>query len=225
MRLKRVISATALLIIVLVSASSWAGTIMNLPIKGGGIFAYGAGERIPRFYAHGIRVGDLSYGSNTLPILGGRLGFSGGTFLGSSGNDFFWGAGGSISVKGCADLNHDGKCGSGDFKGTLITGKFLSAELIMKNGKEFLEAQISDQLNPQLAALLNLPDTTYHGKIELLLTRLGNGKWWVHDRVQGGFLNNYGTIPEAPSLWMLGASLVVLGVGRFSWRVIASPAD
>lgn len=210
----------ALFILIVACAPAWAGNILDLPVKGGGIFSYGAGELSPRFYGRGIRVGDLSYGG-TLPILRGRLDFSGGNFLHSSGKSWFWGPGGSISVRGCADLNHDGRCGSGDFKGTLITGTFLDTEVITQNGKEILEAQIVDQINPQLATLLHLSNSTYRGELELLLANFGRNRWWVHDRIQGGFLRSSGTIPEPPSIWLLGASLVCLGASRFA-RVLLS---
>jgi hypothetical protein len=217
--LERTICAAALLVIIAAGAPARAGTILELSIGSGGAFNYGAGEHHPRFWAGGIRVGELVSGAEVVPILRGRLAFSSGTFLHSGGGNFFWGSGGSLSFNGCADFNHDRKCDGGDFKGTLMTGKFLNTELIQRNGKEILEAEIVDQLNPQLAALLHLPSTTYTGRLELTLAQLRSGRWWVRDKVQSGSLQDYGTVPEPSSIWLLGASLACWAGARFATAV------
>jgi hypothetical protein len=155
----------------------------------------------------------MIYGSNALPMLGGRLTFASGNFVGSSAAGWFWGAGGNLAVKGCADLNHDGRCGSGDFKGTLMTGSFVDEKLINLNGKEVLEAQIVDQINPQLATLLHLSNTTYSGQLDLMLTSIGGG--WVRYAVDSGSLTDCRTVPETSSFLLLGVGLVGLALISF----------
>jgi hypothetical protein len=214
-KLNSTVCAMTFLLIVSASRPARAGTILDLSIGSGGVVAYGQGEHHPRLWGSGIKVSDLTYGANILPILRGQLSFSGGTFAGSNGNSWLWGPGGSLSVTGCVDLNRDHKCGQGDFKGKLLTGTFLNAEVIKQNGKEILEAQIVDQINPQLAALLHLRSATYRGELELVLGTLRHGRWWTHDAVQGGLLKDFGNVPEPSSIWLLGACLLCLGVRRF----------
>ncbi len=217
--LKKLICAATLLVIVSAKAPAWAGTILDLSIGNRGVFAYSAGERHPRFWGGAIKVGELMYGNNDLSIFRGRLSFSSGSFLRSSGSSLFWGAGGKLSVSGCVDLDHGRKCDNGDFNGTLMTGKFLDAELINRNGKEILEAQIVDQINPQLAALLHLSSAPHTGELELMLVQLRDGRWWVRDGVQGGLLKNNPTVPETSSIWLLGAGLVGLAVACYGTMV------
>lgn len=202
----------------------WGGTIVDFPTKSQnrGIFEYSPREREHRFYGGGIQISELIIGADTEHILQGRLRLSNGTFLRSIGGDYFWGSGGKISLQGCVDLNSDRKCDAGDLKGSLITGTFLSTELIEQNGKEVLEAKILDQLNPQLAALLHLPNRTYTGEIDLTLTQIRNTRWWSVDHIQGGSLRDQ-LVPESPSLWLLGSTLVCLVVSRV-WLAVVKKA-
>jgi len=96
-----------------------------------------------------------------------------------------------------------------------MTGSFLDAKLVELKGKEVLEAQIVDQLNPQLAALLHLPvGTSYTGDFELTLASLG-GRGWVRYGVEGGSLKDCRNVPEPASILMLGASLIGLAAIGF----------
>jgi len=194
----------------------WAGTILELQIGSGGTVTYGIGSHHRPIHGRGIRVSDLRCGAGIMPILMGRLVFNGGSFVGSHAGNWFWGPGGNLSVRGCVDLNQDAKCNKGDFKGTLATGSFLSAQVVERKGKEVLIAHIVDQLNPQLAALLNLPDTSYTGVLQLVLVRLEgcNSRWIVRDGVQGGFLSNSSAVAEPSSIVLLGASLASLAILR-----------
>ena len=210
----RLIYAAVLLFVVSASVPACAGSILNLPILSGGFIQYQRCARNPVLWGRGLRVGELLYGNNVLPMLPGRLVFASGNFVGSSSAGWFWGAGGSLSVKGCADLNHDGRCGSGDFKGTLMTGSFLDAKLVDLNGKEVLEAQVVDQINPQLAALLHLAAGTHTQELDLTLTSIGSRR--VRYAVDGGSLKDCRTVPESSSLLLVAASLLGLGVIGFS---------
>src|SRR5271166_238616 len=205
--LKGITCAAALQLMFSASVPAAAGTILDLSMGGRGVVAIGVGERHPRLHGASIRVHELTYGASSFRMLWGHLTFSGGGFASSNGSSYFWGPGGSLSVVGCIDLNHDGKFDKGDFRGTLMTGSFLNAELVDRNGKEILEARIVDQLNTQLAALLHLNNTSHTGELELTLAQLSHDRWWVHDGVQGGYLQDYGSVPEPSSILLLGASL------------------
>jgi hypothetical protein len=207
----------AALFVIFVSVTpALAGTIINFSLKGGGSFGMAVGERAPRFWGAGIRIKELDYGAGATAILGGRLDFSSGRFLHSANGSFSWGSGGGLVLRGCADLNHDGKCGSGDFNGVLVTGKFVDAHLVDRNGKEFLIAHIVEQLNPQLAAILHLPNTPFNAKLGITMALLNSDKWWLRTGIQGGSLTGYGTVPESSSIWMLSASLACCVFARFA---------
>jgi hypothetical protein len=207
--LTQLVCAAALVAFVSTTLPASAGTVLDMPILSLGFIEYQSCARNPVLLGRGLRVAQMIYGSNSLPMLGGRLTFASGNFVGSSSAGWFWGAGGNLAVKGCADLNHDGRCGSSDFKGTLMTGSFVNEKLINLNGKEVLEAQIVDQINPQLAALLHLSNTTYAGELDLALTSIGGG--WVRYAVDSGSLIDCHTVPEASSFLLLGVSLLGLG--------------
>jgi hypothetical protein len=207
----------AALFVIFVSVTpALAGTIIKFSLKGGGSFGLASGERAPRFWGAGIRIKELDYGTSANAILGGRLDFSGGRFLHSANGIYFWGSGGGLVLRGCADLDHDGQCGSGDFKGELVTGKFVDAHVVEHNGKEFLIAHIVEQLNPQLAAILHLTNTTFNAKLAIRMSELNSDRWWVRNGIQGGSLTGYGIVPESSSIWLLGASLACCVFARFA---------
>lgn len=215
--LKTIVCSAIFLVTISACVPAWAGPMLDFSIGHYGSVVYAPNEKHhPGIWGSRIVVADLMYGANITNILSGRLGFAVGPLVNFSGNNSLWGAGGELSVTGCADLNHDGKCDKGDFRGSLMTGSFLDAKIVERNGKEVLEAQIVDQLNPQLAALLHLSSRSYTGELELTLTQLSHSCWRVRDGVYGGFLKDFGTVPEASSIWLLGASLLYFAVRRFS---------
>ncbi len=105
-------------------------------------------------------------------------------------------------------------------RGILFTGTFLDAKIVDVNGTEMLEAQVKDQINPQLAALLHLSSTPYVGQLDLKLSSLRSNRWWTCDTVQGGSLVD-GNVPEPSSIWLLGSSLLGLGGIRFGRALLA----
>ncbi len=210
---KRTIYIAAFFALLSCSASAWAGAVLDLPMKKGGSLTYRYAERHPGLWGGGIDINGIENGTQTLPILRGRLRFADSGFVSSKGNGLSWGSGGTLSMHGCADLNLDSKCDKGDIRGTLMKASFLNAELIQQNGKEIFKAEIVEQLNPQLAAALHLP-TTHTAELELTLAQLRDGRWWGRDGVQGGFLRECDpvqAVSEPSSIWLL-SSILVCGV-------------
>lgn len=208
----------ALFVILALGTTASAGTIISFSLKGGGTFGLGSGERSPRFWGAGIRIRELDYGSGAAAILGGRLNFFSGRFLRSANGNYFWGSGGGLTLRGCADLNHNGACDSGDFQGALVTGKFLDGHVVERNGKEFLIAHIVEQLNPQLAAILHLTNASFIGTLGIRMSRLDSNRWWVRNGIEGGdLIGGYGTVPESSSIWLLSASLAGGILARFGF--------
>ena len=200
---------------------------MELPVGSGGTVNYRTRSPHPVIGGWGIKIGDLSYGLDVMPILRGRLTFKNKNFGGSQNGSMLWGAGGTFTIRGCADLNGDAKCGKGDYHGKLMTGSFVDAQLFEQGGKEVLLAKIVDELSPELAALLHLPDVNYNGKLELfMLSSANRSRWCLHDPVQAGLLQNFlpgsvATVPEPASIAIACSSLLLVALGRFiSTRVL-----
>lgn len=201
-----------LVIMVFPAASARAGSILDLKIERGGNVRYGLDSRHGFIRGNEIRMVSLVAGANYLRLIGGRLEFVTGYGLGSMHN-FSAGRGGNFSISGCADANHDGRCGSGDIKGTLMTGSFLNSELVLQNGKEILQAELVDQLDPRLAAFLHLPDILYLGRLDLMVAAWGeHSRRFVNDRVLSGSLEDFSQVPEPASIFLLAASLVGAGI-------------
>lgn len=157
----------------------------------------------------GIRLGEFAVGSDVLRLFGGRILFAGESSWGSHDGSRFGHPEGRLALRGCADLNHDAKCDNGDFRGTLMTATLANVKLIDQNGHLILEARIIEHLSPELAALLNLSNTSQMGELELTLALLCKGKWWERYSIVSGSLGEV-TVPEPASFWLLGASLMFL---------------
>jgi len=134
------------------TAPAWAGAILQLQIGSGGTVSYVRGIRHAGLQGNDIRIRQLNYGMAIIPTLMGHLFFHGQGFASSQEGRLLWGPGGSLVVRGCADLNADAKCDKGDIRGTLLTATFVNVQLIQKGSQATLIAQILDQINPQLAA-------------------------------------------------------------------------
>lgn len=219
-KLRKKLCAAALVLVVSASVPAWAGTILGLSIGSGGRVVYWSKPSKPWLSGSGIKVEDLMFRDDVLPILGGRLAFSDRDFLSYNGHSRSWGAGGTLLVHGCVNLIHSRGCNKKDFRGILFTGTFLDAKIVDVNGTEMLEAQVKDQINPQLAALLHLSSTPYVGQLDLKLSSLRSNRWWTCDTVQGGSLVD-GNVPAPSSIWLLGSSLLGLGGIRFGRALLA----
>ena len=195
------------------TAPAWAGAILQLQIGSGGTVSYGRGIRQAGLQGNDIRIRQLNYGVAIIPILLGHLFFHGQGFASSQEGRLLWGPGGSLVVRGCADLNADAKCDRGDIRGTLLTATFVNVQLIQKGSQAILIAQILDQINPQLAARLGLPVTTLRGQLKLLLLQSGCCRGRVRDLVQSGFLDASFAVPEPSSIVFLGAGFIGLIFG------------
>jgi len=215
---KRCIRVAAFSLAMLATLPVWAGPIIQLPIRRGGRVTYQPGSHHHVLSGIGIPVDQLilvggKMPTIILPILMGHLAFTTGIFSSSSVTTMF-GPGGSFVIKGCADLHLDPKCEKGDLRGTLFTGTFLDAQLINKNGKEILEAQLLLQLAPQLAAFFHLPDTKSIAEMELILVKFGGHGHGLQYRVQGGSVQDFPVVPEPASIAIFGGSVLALGAVR-----------
>jgi hypothetical protein len=214
---RRAICTAAFLTLISCNLPACAGTVLELGPKNAGTVRDRYGERHPGLWGHGISISGIGDGSQTVSMLSGQLNFSDLNFSSSKNDKKSWGAGGSLSIRGCADLNHDSQCDKGDVRGTLLKASFLNAELIEHNGKELLKAEIVEQLNPKLALLMHLP-ATHTAELELTLAQLHEGRWWSRDGVRGVILADCDpvrTVSEPSSIWILGAILMCASAFRF----------
>jgi len=160
-------------------------------------------------HANKVDVTQMVFGSSALQVLTGRMRFTIGNETGHQGGDYFFGGGGSLTVTGCVDLNHDSdkKCDRHDFHGTLLTAKFLNAAIVEKAGQYFLQAEVLETIDPRLAALLKLSKDTYLAKLDLALTLIGQNRWALRSSVLSGSLI---TLAEPSSLVLLFCSLIAI---------------
>lgn len=197
-----------LLPVLFLSAPAWAGPVLQLQIGNAGQVRFGSHGR-SGIVGSGLSITDMTFGNEILNMFGGHLFFLTGRGDGQNGNTFSYGPGGKFAVRGCvdADSDNDNKCGGkGDIKGVLMSGTFLDAKLVKENGEILLMAQFVEQLNPALAALLNLP-TQSIGNLDLVLAPSGQFRYWTLTNVNGGTL---GLLPEPSSIVLMATSAVGL---------------
>jgi hypothetical protein len=190
------------------ASTAWAaGPILDVGNRG--IVAYRNGRGAVN--GMGLSISELIFGDENVRVLGGTFNFRTGALDGSKAMTAFYGPGGHFVIRGCVDTKaalNPRWCGQGDIKGTLVTGSFLSANLVQeKNGEMILIAQFVEHLNPELAALLDLPITS-DGALDLTLAGAPGHPGWIIDPVEGGSLSLL--LSEPSSIAMLGVSLLGL---------------
>jgi hypothetical protein len=197
-----------LLVFTVATAQSWAGSIDVAFGPDGTLIVLSKNGTASAKLLH---VPDLEIGSNLVPVLLGRSHFSLGHETAHQGADYWFGSGGSLVVTGCAvlDPKHSRNCDKKDFHGILITAKFLSAEIVEKAGKFFLEAEVLEQINPTLARLLKLTKDDYFAQLNLSLDEIASTRWQTGFSVLSG---SFFTLPEPSSflLLLLGLASVAL---------------
>ena len=218
--MKKNIVVTILFAMTLAKIPASGSSILDLHVGTGGGISFWRSGPSTALRGQGIKITELTYGTDALPVLG-RMIFSTGNLTSFNSTDWFFGGGGKITVIGCVDrdLDHDTKCDKGDFNGTLLTGTFLNADVVNENGTKILEAQILDQINPKLAAFLGMAGTNqvYRGELELYIGERGIPPSSIrYGKVYGGYVTPL-TVPEPASIFMLGAGLVVLGAARLKF--------
>ena len=197
-----------LLLVLFSSLPAWAGAVLQMPIGDTGHVVYGVYGRNAA-YGFGITITDLFDGTETLNLLGARLSFITGSGMGRDGDTLSYRPGGKLFVRGCVDTNgNPTRCGKGDIRGILMRGTFLDAKIVDEGGEIILIAQILDQLNPALAALLNLPDQSVE-TLDLVMVDARNTRWRIGTDVTGGSLS-LRILSEPSSIAIMATSLTGL---------------
>jgi len=193
-------------------------SILDLDVGTGGSISYWRSGPSTALRGQGIKITELTYGADALPVLG-RMIFSTGNLTSFNSTDWFFGGGGKITVIGCVDRDLDTKCDKGDIRGTLLTGTISNAHVFNENGTKILEAQFLDQINPELAAFLGMSAISqlYHGELELAFSgRVTPPHSIWHTQVYGGYIKPL-AIPEPASIFLLGAGFAALAAIRLKF--------
>jgi hypothetical protein len=154
-------------------------------------------------------------------IIGGLLTFTSGANVGNDAGSYNWGAGGSIVLTGCVDLNNNGVCNAGDASGVLFSGYFLDTHVIITGGnfKVFI-SDFTDQKNDTLTAFYGLPTggSWWTGNTNISFSAPGtSGRPFSSTSLLSGDMTNF--VPEPSTVMLLGTAL--LGIGFASRRKLS----
>lgn len=200
---------------ILLATAAWAGPIANFPLGPGKVW-YGTDNG--GHDAVGLmKINELILGSETLSVLNGNMNFKTGKSLGTTGGDTFFAPGGTFTVRGCVDLDGGARCDKHDIRKVLVSGTFLSTEIMKEHGETILVAQFVEYLNPELAALLKLPDTALKGTLEMVLSQTRSTPVSAAGQVDGGYLSIL-SLSEPASILLLG-TMIATFAGAFYFTV------
>jgi hypothetical protein len=155
-----------------------------------------------------VGIGTPSDPGNVHACLGCTLAFSTGASTGS----WTWGSGGgsSIMLTGTVDLNDNTIADDGG-TGTLLTGSFGTAQVVplVPGALQLAFSSFTDTKDPVLTAHYGLPTGPYAGSftLQFLASAVPPGSFSSTQITTGNVSN---AIPEASSLFLLGAGLLGL---------------
>jgi hypothetical protein len=198
--------------LLVIAAPCWAGPILAIHIGPGGKFHTGLKDDPDAVRGYASHLGSLISGTDVFKILKGDLWFN--SEISPPGRHIFFRPGEQLLVYGSIDPNHDGgHKDRQDIWGVLIAAKLLNYQFLQRNGQTFFIANLLEFINPKLAALLGLHQTTFHASLELQLLQVKTGKH-VYDLIEGGVLTT-GAIPEPPSIVLVGIPALWFGAKRW----------
>lgn len=188
----------------LASIPAWAGPIWEVGKTGKVIYHQDRGP----VSGFGLSITQLIFGSQDIKVRSGHFAFTTGSLIGFQPGTELFGSGGKFVLRGCVDGdgNRVGWCDRKDIRGTLISGTFLNAKLVQENGQWVLIAELVEEINPALAALLH-ESTTSDAMLELTLSGSPEKRCWTVDGVTGGSIK---LLSEPASILILTASLIGL---------------
>lgn len=152
----------------------------------------------------------------TPTCVGCLLNFTTGGFTGTSGNQWLFAGGGTITIVGGVDLpgsTPDIPAGT-----VLLNGSWSSADVARQPTGSFriTGGAFVDQQDPVLAAFFGLvggPTVTWLGNINLSFSAGGSaGSAFVSTLVLSGDVANTSPVPEPSTLLLLGSVLTVIGL-------------